>query len=193
MRDINFPPVRKSFSAKGVCQSGDALHHFVMCSGAFQNFHTFSTGAFTVVSTVILLNVVSIILFFRTAKIYNGKKSVFSNFIQRVKHLTQGLIRANQLGHQDSTNFVPAVVDLPENDKDVLFADQLNQIISKSASLHRKLTDSFIEVGLEGLESALLIKAQIKLANRAGVPGAKAADDELSALFKQSKKAVTPP
>ena len=98
------------------------------------------------------------------------------------------LIRANQLGHQDTTNFVPPVVDLPENDKDVLFADQLTQILSKSESLHRKLTDTFIEVGLEGLESALLIKATIKNAARAGVAGAKAADDELTALFKQSKK-----
>jgi hypothetical protein len=101
------------------------------------------------------------------------------------------LVRANQLGHQDTINFVPPIVNLPENDKDVTFADQLGQIRSKSESLNRKIIDTFIEVGLEALEPALLIKAQIKLANRAGVPGAKAADDELSALFKHAK--ATPP
>src|SRR5437870_5185800 len=58
------------------------------------------------------------------------------------------LIRANQLAHQDSTNFLPNAVDLPENDKDVTFADQLNQIRSRAESLQRKLNDTFIEVGL---------------------------------------------
>jgi hypothetical protein len=98
------------------------------------------------------------------------------------------LIRANQLAHQDSTNFLPNAVDLPENDKDVTFADQVNQIRSRILSLERKLHDTFIEVGLEGLESALLIKAQIRIANRLGVAGAKAADDELTALFKSARQ-----
>src|SRR5438105_1412808 len=52
MRDVNFPPSRRSFVALGVCQSSDAVAHFVMCSGSFQHAHTFSIGALTDVSTV---------------------------------------------------------------------------------------------------------------------------------------------
>jgi len=102
------------------------------------------------------------------------------------------LIRSNQLGHQDTTNFVPTHVNLPELDKDVTFADQMNQIRSRSDSMHRKIVDTFIEVGLEAMEPALLIKATIKTAARAGVPGAKAADDELTALFKHGSSTPTP-
>src|SRR5687767_14274508 len=49
----NLPPVRKSFSALGVCQSSEALFHWVMCSGFDQKSQTFSTGASIVFSTVI--------------------------------------------------------------------------------------------------------------------------------------------
>jgi hypothetical protein len=103
------------------------------------------------------------------------------------------LIRANQLAHQDSTNFLPNAVDLPENDKDVKFADQIEQIRSRVRALLRKLDDTFIEVGLEGLDAALLIKLQIKLAARAGVAGAKAADVELSDLFKGTRSVTNNP
>src|SRR5258707_41642 len=56
----NLPPTRRSFSANGECQSSDALFHFVMCSGDVQYCHTFSTGAFTVFSTVIFVACCSI-------------------------------------------------------------------------------------------------------------------------------------
>ncbi|MNL24846.1 hypothetical protein D3C87_1462970 [compost metagenome] len=65
IRDVNAPPARRSFSALGVCQSSEALHHFMMSCGFDQNSHTFSTGAFTVAATVILvLFAVSIFLLF---------------------------------------------------------------------------------------------------------------------------------
>lgn len=106
------------------------------------------------------------------------------------------LIRANELGHQDPTNFVPKAVNLPENDKDVKFASQVWQILSKIQSMERKVKDTFIEVGLEGLQDALSMKATIKQAAKDGVAGAKAADDELSAMFKHGTPAepavVTP-
>jgi hypothetical protein len=35
-----------------VCQSSEALFHFVICCGSVQYFHTLSTGVWTVVSTV---------------------------------------------------------------------------------------------------------------------------------------------
>src|SRR5882762_1652715 len=63
---LNFPPVRKSFSAYGACQSSDAWHHLVMCFGSDQNFQTFSTGALMRVSTVMaVLAAVSMIILFR--------------------------------------------------------------------------------------------------------------------------------
>lgn len=103
------------------------------------------------------------------------------------------LIRANELGHQDPVHFVPRQVTLAENDKDVKFAGQVGQIWSKLLSMERKVHDTFIEVGLEGLQDALSIKATIKQAAKDGVPGAKAADDELSALFKHGPPAPPPP
>ncbi|WP_369750961.1 hypothetical protein [Pontibacter sp. BAB1700] len=45
MRELNLPPTWRSFSARGVCQSSEALFHLVMCWGSVQNCHTFSTGA----------------------------------------------------------------------------------------------------------------------------------------------------
>jgi hypothetical protein len=53
IRVMNLPPGLKSFSARGACQSSEALHHRVMCSGFVQYFHTFSTGALMVDDTVI--------------------------------------------------------------------------------------------------------------------------------------------
>ena len=103
------------------------------------------------------------------------------------------LIRANQLGHQDSLNFVPKQVTLAENDKDVAFAQQVWQIWSAVLGLERKVHDTFIEVGLEGLQDALSIKATIKQAAKDGIAGAKAADDELKALFKHGPTPPTPP
>src|SRR5687768_14757482 len=63
IREENFPPVRKSFSAFGVCHSSEALFHLVMCSGSDQSFHTFSTGALMVVSTVMVVFAVVSILY----------------------------------------------------------------------------------------------------------------------------------
>jgi len=98
------------------------------------------------------------------------------------------LIRANELGHQDPLNFVPKQVDLAENDKDVVFAGQLGQILSKVRSIERKVQDTFVETGLEGLQDALSIKATIKQAAKDGIPGAQAGHDELSAMFKFGRK-----
>lgn len=103
------------------------------------------------------------------------------------------LIRANELGHQDPVNFVPKSVTLAENDKDVKFSGQVWQILSKLESMHRKVKDTFIETGLEGLQDALSIKATIRQAAKDGVPGAMAADIELSAMFKHgAPPPVTP-
>src|SRR5215207_9897949 len=60
----NLPPTLKSFSDRGVCQSSEALFHFMMCSGAVQNFQTFSVGALIVAFTVmVVLVAVSIFCF----------------------------------------------------------------------------------------------------------------------------------
>src|SRR5689334_2112651 len=65
IRVLNFPPTRRSFSERGECQSGDALFHLVICSGADQYCQTFCTGARTVASIVILvLFAASIFVFF---------------------------------------------------------------------------------------------------------------------------------
>jgi len=103
------------------------------------------------------------------------------------------LVRANELGHQDPDNFVPRSVTLAENDKDVKFSSQLWQILSKLQSMERKVKDTFIETGLEGLQDALSIKATIRQAAKDGVPGAQAADDELSAMFKHGTPTPAPP
>ncbi len=65
MRDRSFPPTCRSFSAHGVCHSGEAAFHCVICAGAFQMSHTFFTGAWIVVPTVIIFFfVVSIVILF---------------------------------------------------------------------------------------------------------------------------------
>ena len=60
----------------GVCQSSEAAHHFTICSGAEKYFHTFSTGAFTVVSTVMLVVVgVSMFYFLKAFNYFDHKHS----------------------------------------------------------------------------------------------------------------------
>src|SRR5687768_326193 len=61
IREVKDPPVRRSFSARGVCQSSEAEFHLVMCSGSLHSFQTFSTGALTFVLTVIVF---SLFIFF---------------------------------------------------------------------------------------------------------------------------------
>ena len=53
MRDENWPPTRRSTVEAVVCQSSDAAFHRLMSSGLVHACQTFSTGAATVVSTVI--------------------------------------------------------------------------------------------------------------------------------------------
>src|SRR5690606_12221249 len=55
IRFLNLPPVRRSFSLLGVCQLGSAAFHCIISLGVFHIFQTFSTGACTVASTVILV------------------------------------------------------------------------------------------------------------------------------------------
>src|SRR5690554_2774895 len=50
MRYENLPFSLRSFSARGLCQSSDALFHFTICSGLVQQVHTFSGETFTVAS-----------------------------------------------------------------------------------------------------------------------------------------------
>jgi len=52
MREMNVPPTLRSDVARGVCQSGEALFHSLMCSGAVHMSQTVSAGAKTVASTV---------------------------------------------------------------------------------------------------------------------------------------------
>src|SRR4029078_6103209 len=52
MRVRNFPPSFRSTVERGLCQSGDALFHFMICAGVFQHSHNASIGALMVVSTV---------------------------------------------------------------------------------------------------------------------------------------------
>src|SRR6218665_2503427 len=47
------PPSRRSLVAAGACQSSEAAHHLVICSGLLHASQTFATGALTIVSTVI--------------------------------------------------------------------------------------------------------------------------------------------
>src|SRR4029077_9307239 len=53
MREEKAPPVRKSTLAAVVCQSSDAAFHCLMFSGVVYARQTCSTGAATVVSTLI--------------------------------------------------------------------------------------------------------------------------------------------
>src|SRR3954447_23852545 len=55
MRDENPPPARRSTAAAVVCQSSDAAFHRLMSSGVVHARQTSSTGAATVVSTVIFM------------------------------------------------------------------------------------------------------------------------------------------
>ncbi len=55
MWELNFPPGLKSLVAEVVCQSSDALFHCMMCSGEVYMVQTFSTGAWTIASTVMLV------------------------------------------------------------------------------------------------------------------------------------------
>src|SRR5690606_40283765 len=61
---LNLPPTLRSFSLLGVCQLGSAAFHCIMSLGVFQTFHTFATGAFIVIPTVILVTCVFFICFF---------------------------------------------------------------------------------------------------------------------------------
>src|SRR3954451_3217451 len=53
--DENWPPTRRSTAAAVVCQSSDAAFHCLMSSGVVHARQTSSTGAATVVSTVICM------------------------------------------------------------------------------------------------------------------------------------------
>src|SRR5215217_975902 len=55
MRDENWPPTRRSTVEAVVCQSSDAAFHRLMSSGVVHARQTSSTGAATVVSTVIFM------------------------------------------------------------------------------------------------------------------------------------------
>ena len=55
MRELNWPPSRKSTLARGVCQSGEAAFHCSMARGSLQAAHTRSMGALTVVSMVMFI------------------------------------------------------------------------------------------------------------------------------------------
>src|SRR5688500_7442880 len=60
MRAENRPPSRKSTLLCVVCQSSEAAFHCLMSSGLFHAAHTASRLAFTTVSTVIFMDVLSL-------------------------------------------------------------------------------------------------------------------------------------
>src|SRR5690606_16626181 len=78
IRDFNFLPTRKSFSALGQCQSSEAKFQFTMCSGLFHKSHTFSMGTSTVAFTVIIVFMSSVFVRYNLRHICDFKdKKVF--------------------------------------------------------------------------------------------------------------------
>src|SRR4051812_10838326 len=74
MRDENWPPTRRSSEAAVVCQSSDAAFHCLMSSGVVHARQTSSTGAATVVSIVIFMEVLPSFLVRASTSSSNGDR-----------------------------------------------------------------------------------------------------------------------
>ncbi|HZK68825.1 MAG TPA: hypothetical protein VFC36_04420 [Paludibacter sp.] len=83
---------------------------------------------------------------------------------------------------------VPAFLDVPEFEKDVLAVTSLNSVLVPLRQLVEKLDDTSLLTGSEAYSSALIFYDAVKRAAKAGVPGMKTVYDDLQMRFAGRRK-----
>jgi hypothetical protein len=86
---------------------------------------------------------------------------------------------------ETNPQFQPDFFDTPECKKDLVFFDQLWPFETNINQLSRKLTDTRILTGHEAYTFARAVYEKIKSGAQKGIPGFKAAYDELKPFFEK--------
>jgi hypothetical protein len=96
---------------------------------------------------------------------------------------TIGFLDKNYNYIQSNGSLAPSYLELSEYTKDYTVSKDLLEILQLLNPLIQNIEDTYTQVGIEALTSALVFYNAVKMAAKQGVPGAKAIYDDLQKRF----------
>ncbi len=83
-------------------------------------------------------------------------------------------------------NFVPPFVEVSEQERDMLLAAQLQEVLEVLTPIYGKIRDTQSAVGAEAYLGARLFYDSVKAAAKAGIPGSDMIAKDLGEVFKKN-------
>ena len=103
--------------------------------------------------------------------------------IPKMGDKTVAFVNKNLEYAKQNPRVVPAFLNMPEFEKDVVAVTDLQKVLIPLEQLYEKLNDTTLQAGSEAYTAALIFYYAIKGAAKAGEPGVKTVYDDLQSRF----------
>jgi len=103
--------------------------------------------------------------------------------IPKMGDKTVAFVSKNLEYAKQNPRVVPAFLNMPEFEKDVVAVTDLQKVLIPLEQLYEKLNDTTLQAGSEAYTAALIFYYAIKGAAKAGEPGVKTVYDDLQSRF----------